>query len=128
MVAKKRMTRMTKRKHVKRGGAVRMPHEYFGGDSARYFPAGDAKLTEGSSAYGQFVSVSQGVPSMDGQMVGPNMGPSPDSSCTQTGGRNKKRSSKKHSKKRSSKKSKKHTKKSKKHSKKRSSKKHSKKH
>jgi hypothetical protein len=102
MVARKRMTKMTKRKSVKRGGAVRMPLEYFGGDSARYFATGDAKLAEGSSAYGPFVSVSQGVPIMDGQMVGPNVGPYQGSSCTQTGGR--KRSSK-----RSSKKSKKHS-------------------
>ena len=105
MVARKRMTKMTKRKSVKRGGAVRMPHEYFGGDSGRYFATGDAKLAEGSSAYGPFVSVSQGVPIMDGQMVGPNMGPYQGSSCTQTGGRRRTRKSKK------SKKSKKHSRK-----------------
>jgi hypothetical protein len=113
MVAKKRMT---KRKSVKRGGAVRMPLEYFGSDSGRYFAAGDAKLADGSSAYGPFVSVSQGVPIMDGQMVGPNMGPYPSSSCTQTGGRRRsiKRNSSKH--------------KSKKHHRKHKSKKHHRKH
>lgn len=125
MVARKRMTKMTKmtkrksikRKSVKRGGAVRMPLEYFGGDSARYFPVGDAKLSEGGHAYGPFASVSQGVPIMDGQMVGPNMGPSPNSSCTQTGGRKRRHSSKKRTSKKSSRKQKsKKSKKSKKHS------------
>jgi len=80
--------KMTKRtRKMKRGGAVRMPHEYFGTDSGRYFATGDPKLAEGSSAYGPFMAVSQGVPVMDGQMVGPNMGPYPAASCTQTGGR-----------------------------------------
>ncbi len=88
----------------KRGGAVRMPLEYFGGDSARYFPAGDAALKDGSSAYGPFYSVSQGVASPDGQMFGPNVGPYPNSSCTQTGGR--RRSSKRSKKSKKSKKSK----------------------
>ena len=83
--------KMTKRtRKMKRGGAVRMPHEYFGTDSGRYFATGDPKLTDGSSAYGPFMAVSQGVPIMDGQMVGPNMGPYPASSCTQTGGRRRK--------------------------------------
>jgi hypothetical protein len=71
----------------KRGGAVRMPLEYFGGNSDKYFPSGDAALKDGSSAYGPFYSVSQGVASPDGQMFGPNVGPYPNSSCTQTGGR-----------------------------------------
>ena len=71
----------------KRGGAVRMPLEYFGSSSDRYFASGDAALKDGSSAYGPFYSVSQGVASPDGQMFGPNVGPYPNSSCTQTGGR-----------------------------------------
>jgi hypothetical protein len=70
-----------------RGGAVRMPLEYFGGNSDKYFASGDAALKDGSSAYGPFYSVSQGVASPDGQMFGPNVGPYPNSSCTQTGGR-----------------------------------------
>jgi hypothetical protein len=72
---------------IKRGGAVRMPLEYFGGNSDKYFASGDAALKDGSSAYGPFYSVSQGVASPDGQMFGPNVGPYPNSSCTQTGGR-----------------------------------------
>ncbi len=74
---------------TKRGGAVRMPLEYFGGNSDKYFASGDAALKDGSSAYGPFYSVSQGVASPDGQMFGPNVGPYPNSSCTQTGGRRK---------------------------------------
>ena len=83
---------------IKRGGAVRMPLEYFGGNSDKYFASGDAALKDGSSAYGPFYSVSQGVASPDGQMFGPNVGPYPNSSCTQTGGRrrsHKRKSSKK---------------------------------
>lgn len=89
---------------IKRGGAVRMPLEYFGGNSDRYFASGDAALKDGSSAYGPFYSVSQGVASPDGQMFGPNVGPYPNSSCTQTGGR--RRSSKRSKKSKKSKKSK----------------------
>ena len=72
---------------IKRGGAVRMPLEYFGGNSDKYFASGDDALKDGSSAYGPFYSVSQGVASPNGQMFGPNVGPYPNSSCTQTGGR-----------------------------------------
>ena len=96
-----------------RGGAVRMPHEYFGTDSGRYFAEGSAELADGSSAYGPFHSVSQGVASADGQMFGPNVGPYPMSSCTQTGGKKSKKSTKKSTKK-SPKKSPKGCKKSKK--------------
>jgi hypothetical protein len=70
----------------KRGGAVLLPKAYFGGDADNYYPAGDAKLVDGSSAYGQFHSVSQGVAGPNG-MYGPNVGPYPGASCTQTGGR-----------------------------------------
>jgi hypothetical protein len=72
---------------VKRGGAVRMPLEYYGTDSGRYFAANDPAMADGNSAYGKFIAVSQGVPSVDG-MVGPNVGPYMGaSSCTQTGGK-----------------------------------------
>lgn len=77
-----------------RGGAVRMPLEYFGGNSNKYFASGDDALKDGSSAYGPFYSVSQGVASPDGQMFGPNVGPYPNSSCTQTGGRKRSKKSK----------------------------------
>ena len=88
-----------------RGGAVRMPHEYFGTDSGRYFAEGSSELADGSSAYGLFHSVSQGVASADGQMFGPNVGPYPMSSCTQTGGKKSAKKSLKKSLKKSTKKS-----------------------
>jgi hypothetical protein len=99
-------TRGGSRKMNKSGGAVLMPSEYFGGNSERYFASGDDALKDGSSAYGPFYSVSQGVASPDGQMFGPNVGPYPNSSCTQTGGKKSKRSSGKKSKRSSAKKSK----------------------
>ena len=84
-----------------------MPHEYFGTDSGRYFAEGSSELADGSSAYGPFHSVSQGVASPDGQMFGPNVGPYPMSSCTQTGGKKSaKKSAKKTKKTKKSKKSK----------------------
>jgi len=86
---------MTRRLRHKRGGAVLLPKAYFGGDADNYYPTGDAKLAAGSSAYGPFNAVSQGVAGPNG-MYGPNVGPYPGASCTQTGGR--KRSSKKSSK------------------------------
>ena len=93
----KKSVRRHHRKSNKRGGAVRMPLEYFGSSSGRYFPSGDSNLTPSSSAYGPFMEVSQGVPSLDG-MVGPNVGPYQGSSCTQTGGRRRRsRKSKSHS-------------------------------
>jgi hypothetical protein len=98
---------ITRRLKHKRGGAVLLPKAYFGGDADNYFPAGDAKLTPGSSAYGQFNAVSQGVAGPNG-MYGPNVGPYPGASCTQTGGRKRsKKNSKKSGKKHGSKKSKK---------------------
>ena len=75
------------RSHRQRGGRVSMPSEYFGGNSGRYFAEGSPELADGSSAYGPFYSVSQGVASHDGQMFGPNVGPYPAASCTQTGGK-----------------------------------------
>jgi hypothetical protein len=64
-----------------------MPLEYYGTDSGRYFAANDPAMADGNSAYGKFIAVSQGVPSVDG-MVGPNVGPYMGaSSCTQTGGK-----------------------------------------
>jgi hypothetical protein len=84
--SKKTMRRMKK----KVGGGL--PLEYFGGNSGRYSAANE---TLGVSAYGQFMPVSQGVASLNG-MVGPNVGPYPNSTCTQTGGaRRKSKKSKK---------------------------------
>ena len=85
----KRSNRRSSRRSrsVKRGGAVRMPLEYYGTASGRYFDSSDPAMADGNSAYGKFIAVSQGVPSVDG-MVGPNVGPyMGSSSCTQTGGK-----------------------------------------
>ena len=86
--------RRQQRQQRQRGGRVSMPLEYFGGNSNKYFASGDDALKDGSSAYGPFYSVSQGVASPDGQMFGPNVGPYPNSSCTQTGGRRRSKKSK----------------------------------
>jgi len=78
----------SKRKHVrktKKGGAVRMPSEYFGVNSGRYHADGSPSLALSQNAYGETAAVSHGV--LQNGLVGPNMGPSPDASCTQTGGR-----------------------------------------
>ena len=97
-----------RRQQRQRGGRVSMPLEYFGGNSGRYFAEGSPELADGSSAYGPFYSVSQGVPSANGQMFGPNVGPYPASSCTQTGGKKRRTQKGKKSIKKSSKKTKSH--------------------
>ncbi len=79
---KKSIKRRHRKSHT-RGG---MPLEYFGSSTGRYFASGDSNLVPGTSAYGPFMEVSQGVPSLDG-MVGPNVAPYQGASCTQTGGR-----------------------------------------
>ncbi len=84
----RRLRKDRRSKTNKRGGAVRMPLEYFGSSSGRYSAEVEPA---GTSAYGPFMSVSQGVPSLDG-MVGPNVGPYQGSSCTQTGGRKSRKS------------------------------------
>ena len=102
--------RRQQRQQRQRGGRVSMPLEYFGGNSGRYFPEGSTELADGSSAYGPFYSVSQGVPSANGQMFGPNVGPYPASSCTQTGGKKRRSQKGKKTSKKTSKKSSKKTK------------------
>ncbi len=87
MIKKSKKTmkgKKTMRKMKKVGGGL--PHEYFGVNSGRYSAAPE---NLGVSAYGKFMPVSQGVPSLDG-MVGPNVGPYPNGTCTQTGGARKK--------------------------------------
>jgi hypothetical protein len=79
----RRLRKDRRRRTNKRGGAVTFPLEYYGTSSGRYLS--DVEPA-GTSAYGSFMSVSQGVPSLDG-MVGPNVGPYQGASCTQTGGR-----------------------------------------
>jgi len=68
-----------------------MPSEYFGHDSGRYFPAGSSNLCPQPSAYGPTHATSHGMPIGNikgiGQSMGPDLGPFPNSSGTQTGGR-----------------------------------------
>jgi len=80
---------MKKRTH--RGGAVRMPSEYFGVESGNYFPEGSSALDTGKTAYGTQVAVSHGTVLND-QFAGPNLGPSQNgtSTTTQTGGKSRK--------------------------------------
>lgn len=63
------------------GGAIRLPSEYFGGNSGRYSPNPVASY---DTAYGPSVGVSMGT--VRGNVVGPNLGPGPNSSSSMTGG------------------------------------------
>ena len=73
--------------HNHRGGAIRMPSEYFGGVSGRY--GVDANAGRCPSAYGYTNAQSFGG-NLPGNQVGPNMFAHPDGSGLQTGGRNRK--------------------------------------
>lgn len=81
------------------GGRVTMPSEYFGKSSNRYFPEGHPALKPADSAYGANVPTSHGIAigkTTDGILGGPELGPSPNATLTQTGGKtSRKRSSKK---------------------------------
>ena len=72
------------------GGKTLMPLRYFNPKSnvPSYYPTGSPQLETGNSAYGPNVAVSYGVPTGEGfnRMNGPNLGPFPDSTKTQTGG------------------------------------------
>ena len=67
----------------KKGGAVRMPSEYFGHDSGRYTDNLQAGLDK--SVYGETNPVSFGTLNPD-NTTGPNLGVHPNASNTQTGG------------------------------------------
>jgi len=73
------------RKHSKavRGGAVRMPLEYFGGQSGVY--SSNPNVGYEAHAYGDVVPVSYG--NINGNTTGPNLHVMPNSSMLQTGGR-----------------------------------------
>lgn len=71
-----------KRQTIKRGGAIRMPSEYFGKDSGSYSPVVN---TAYNTAYGPSVGVSQGM--ANGNLYGPNLAYGPTTSTLQTGGR-----------------------------------------
>ena len=71
-----------------RGGAIRMPSEYFGVDSGRYTDNANAGLCP--NAYGDTHAQSFGMPLND-QSVGPNMHVHPNATGMQTGGAKKRR-------------------------------------
>lgn len=64
------------------GGRIVMPSEFFGNDSGRYM---DNVEPLSNSAYGEQFAVSHGTP-IGNNMVGPDLGPSPNHSNVQTGG------------------------------------------
>lgn len=79
-------TRNSKSKIRKqKGGRVSLPSEYFGGNSGRYFPEGSPELNPANSAYGPSVTTSHGVV-IQGNQMGPDMGPYPVAGGNQTGG------------------------------------------
>ncbi len=71
-----------------RGGAIRMPSEYFGVDSGRYTDNANAGLCP--NAYGDTHAQSFGMP-LNEQSVGPNMHVHPNATGMQTGGAKKRR-------------------------------------
>ena len=74
------------RRRSKRGGAIRLPSEYFGGDSGRY--VADANVGRCPNAYGYTHAQSFGG-NLPGNQVGPNMFAHPGGTGQQTGGRKK---------------------------------------
>lgn len=71
-----------------RGGAIRMPSEYFGVDSGRYTDNANAGLCP--NAYGDTHAQSFGMP-LNEQSVGPNMHVHPNATGMQTGGAKRRR-------------------------------------
>ena len=68
-----------------KGGRVVFPSEYFGKDSGRYYPEGDANLNISNSAYGVNYPTSRGK-EIGNNMTGPELGPTQHSGL-QTGGK-----------------------------------------
>ena len=83
-----------------RGGAIRMPSEYFGVDSGRYTDNANAGLCP--NAYGDTHAQSFGMP-LNEQSVGPNMHVHPNATGMQTGGAKRRRRTKRSTKRRSTK-------------------------
>ena len=80
-------------KKSQKGGKNVLPIRYFNPNQSvpKYYPSGSPQLDTGNSAYGPNVGVSYGVSTGEGfnRMNGPNLGPYPNSTKTQTGGFNK---------------------------------------
>lgn len=73
-------------------GAIRLPSEYYGGNSGRY--TANAKAGLCGNAYGNTIARSHGTIFADGSQTGPNMHAHPDAIGVQTGGRRRRRSNK----------------------------------
>lgn len=86
---KRKSSRNTKKRTKRRmhkGGAIRLPSEYFGKNSGRYF---DNVSSSYSTAYGPSKGVSHGV--IGNGVAGPNLAPGPNHSGAMVGGRRRKR-------------------------------------
>lgn len=82
VVKSKRSRKTTRRSKAQKGGAVRMPSEFFGKDSGAY---ADTVPASYDTAYGASRGVSHG--SVQGCTTGPNLAPGPNHSGMQTGGK-----------------------------------------
>ena len=72
-------------------GAIRLPSEFYGGNSGRY--TANAKAGLCGNAYGNTIARSHGTIFADGSQTGPNMHAHPDAIGVQTGGRRRRRRS-----------------------------------
>ncbi len=79
------------KKNRQSGGRVLMPIQYFdpNAEVPHYYSKGDSHLNTGNNAYGVYRPVSYGEPTGPGfkGYTGPNLGPYPHSTKTQTGGK-----------------------------------------
>ena len=66
------------------GGRVSMPSEYYGINSGRYTPENEVNMGI-DSAYGKTYPTSRGM-LIEKNLMGPDLGPYPNHSNTQTGG------------------------------------------
>ena len=72
-------------------GAIRLPTEFYGGNSGRY--TANAKAGLCGNAYGNTIARSHGTIFADASQTGPNMHAHPDAVGVQTGGRRRRRRS-----------------------------------
>ena len=70
-------------------GAIRLPSEFYGGNSGRYTANTKAGLCP--NAYGNTIAKSHGSIFSDGSQTGANMHAHPNGTGTQTGGRRRRR-------------------------------------
>lgn len=83
---KKTKSKRRQRRRISKGGAIRLPSEFFGKNSGRYF---DKPNSSYNTAYGPSRGVSHGT--IGATFTGPNLAPGPNSS-SMTGGNRRRRS------------------------------------